>query len=157
MIRRPPRSTLSSSSAASDVYKRQTLDNAIEQKCQNVAIQRTIWRRTLAALRKELCDQQEEARSELERDRLEDFESIAELSITSKNIAIMKTAKNGGKKKAAVAATAKKESTPCASAIASPKGEEDVEVFLTAEEKYEKDMKEYLDCLLYTSPSPRDS
>eukprot|EP00658_Telonema_sp_P-2_P078099 TRINITY_DN7230_c0_g4_i1.p1 TRINITY_DN7230_c0_g4~~TRINITY_DN7230_c0_g4_i1.p1 ORF type:complete len:147 (+),score=14.68 TRINITY_DN7230_c0_g4_i1:75-515(+) len=28
MIRRPPRSTLSSSSAASDVYKRQILDNA---------------------------------------------------------------------------------------------------------------------------------
>src|SRR5664280_3896675 len=28
MIRRPPRSTLSSSSAASDVYKRQTMDGA---------------------------------------------------------------------------------------------------------------------------------
>src|SRR5674536_313057 len=30
MIRRPPRSTLSSSSAASDVYKRQPLDRAIK-------------------------------------------------------------------------------------------------------------------------------
>ena len=121
-----------------------SLDNAIEQKCQNVVIQRTIWRRTLAALRKELCDQQEEARGELERDRLEDFEAIAELSITSKNIAIMKTAKNGGKKKA-VAAAAKKEPTPSTSAIPSPREEEEVEVFLTAEEKYEKDMKEYLE------------
>eukprot|EP00656_Telonema_subtile_P010738 TRINITY_DN15214_c0_g2_i7.p1 TRINITY_DN15214_c0_g2~~TRINITY_DN15214_c0_g2_i7.p1 ORF type:complete len:107 (+),score=32.86 TRINITY_DN15214_c0_g2_i7:92-412(+) len=32
MIRRPPRSTLSSSSAASDVYKRQVGDNGIESK-----------------------------------------------------------------------------------------------------------------------------
>src|SRR5664280_3442482 len=33
MIRRPPRSTLSSSSAASDVYKRQILDR-VSQECQ---------------------------------------------------------------------------------------------------------------------------
>src|SRR5665648_374203 len=30
MIRRPPRSTLSSSSAASDVYKRQTVTNTVD-------------------------------------------------------------------------------------------------------------------------------
>src|SRR5664279_6660342 len=32
MIRRPPRSTLSSSSAASDVYKRQITDQLIQQR-----------------------------------------------------------------------------------------------------------------------------
>ena len=32
MIRRPPRSTLDRSSAASDVYKRQELDNMIDQE-----------------------------------------------------------------------------------------------------------------------------
>src|SRR5664280_2199484 len=32
MIRRPPRSTLSSSSAASDVYKRQALDRSLGHK-----------------------------------------------------------------------------------------------------------------------------
>src|SRR5674536_135304 len=36
MIRRPPRSTLSSSSAASDVYKRQTLREALEAEPEEV-------------------------------------------------------------------------------------------------------------------------
>src|SRR5664280_57719 len=36
MIRRPPRSTLSSSSAASDVYKRQVMDNLSSHKVNGV-------------------------------------------------------------------------------------------------------------------------
>eukprot|EP00658_Telonema_sp_P-2_P072777 TRINITY_DN6186_c0_g1_i13.p1 TRINITY_DN6186_c0_g1~~TRINITY_DN6186_c0_g1_i13.p1 ORF type:complete len:107 (+),score=19.66 TRINITY_DN6186_c0_g1_i13:127-447(+) len=39
MIRRPPRSTLSSSSAASDVYKRQVLESAsISERCKTTDV-----------------------------------------------------------------------------------------------------------------------
>src|SRR5665648_1288137 len=45
MIRRPPRSTLSSSSAASDVYKRQILYSEVEKyyKKANIVIVTSVW------------------------------------------------------------------------------------------------------------------
>eukprot|EP00658_Telonema_sp_P-2_P063914 TRINITY_DN52760_c0_g1_i1.p1 TRINITY_DN52760_c0_g1~~TRINITY_DN52760_c0_g1_i1.p1 ORF type:complete len:112 (-),score=11.80 TRINITY_DN52760_c0_g1_i1:13-348(-) len=42
MIRRPPRSTLSSSSAASDVYKRQTMYKCVRRVCSKFTRDKTV-------------------------------------------------------------------------------------------------------------------
>ena len=126
-----------------------TLEAAMDIKCAEVLAQRKAWRKALAVERRELHELEQTDRNELLSDQQDDFVSIADLAAASKEYAFVKASKRNPDKVSRNVDTGK--STTATITIPGEEVEPEVE-FLTAEQQYEKDMREYLNGV--TAPLP---